>query len=101
MKLVKHIKTQIGLEYTYLSRTDDIGLFKFRLVTRKFRIIPYCGVEAAMCMDGTKILSDTIKPVYIEEIDGIKTEKTIYFNKNGETYVNLFKRHKDIKAKEG
>ena len=81
----KHIKTQNGLDFTYLSRNGEIGTFKFRFVTRKFRIIPFCGVEAAMCLDGTKILSGQIKPVYDEEIDGIKTEKTIYFNRNGET----------------
>lgn len=94
----KPIKILTGDEFTYLSRNEElnIGVFKFRMVTRKFKIIQFCGVETAMCMDGSRILAGKIKPVYDEDIDGVKTEKTIYFNKNGESYVNLFKRHKNI-----
>jgi hypothetical protein len=35
--------------------------------------------------------------LYDEQIDGIKGEKEIYFNINGESYVNLFKKHKEEK----
>ena len=50
-----------------------------------------------MDCNGTKILSDKIKPFYDEEIDEIKITKSHDFNKNGESYVNLFKRHKEEK----
>lgn len=55
------------------------------------------GVEAAVTMDGVKFLSGKKESYYDEEIDGIKGEKEVYFNINGVSYVNLFKRHKEEK----
>ena len=53
------------------------------------------GVYVALEYGQPKLMSDTIKPYYDEEIDGIRINKVNDFNKNGETYVNLFKRHKE------
>lgn len=92
----KHIKITNGLEYTFLENKGEIGIFKFRNATRKFRLVYFCGVKTAINMDGTKILCEQIKPIYDAEIDGYNSEKINVFNKNGETYVNIFKSHQKI-----
>lgn len=55
----------------------------------------YAGVEAAANMDGVQFVSGVRETLWDEEIDGINLKKNVYFNKNGESYVNLFKRHKE------
>ena len=100
MKLENHIKTLTGLEYTFLSMDENnVGSFKLRNAIRKFRITYYNGVEAAANMDGVKFVSGKRESFYDAEIDGIKGEKEVYFNVNGESYVNLFKRHKEEKER--
>jgi hypothetical protein len=37
------------------------------------------------------------EPIYDEEIDGIRPNQKHVFNLSGETYVNLFKKHKEEK----
>lgn len=86
-----------GLDYIYIETQNNIASFKLRNAIKKFRTTFLCGVMTAMDSFGTKIVAKQIKPIYDEEIDGIRTEKKIIFNTNGETYVNLFKRHKEEK----
>jgi len=44
---------------------------------------------------GTQIKSGDPKIIYDEEIDGIRLNQEHIFNLSGETYVSLFKRHKE------
>ena len=44
---------------------------------------------------GTQIKSGDPKIIYDEEIDGIRPNQEHIFNLSGETYVSLFKRHKE------
>lgn len=96
MKLVIHIKITVGFEYKFLGRNENqIGTFQFRNAIKKYRILMYAGVEAAANMDGVQFVSGVRETLWDEEIDGINLKKNVYFNKNGESYVNLFKRHKE------
>lgn len=44
---------------------------------------------------GTQIKSGDPKIIYDEEIDGVRLNQEHIFNLSGETYVSLFKRHKE------
>ncbi|MBO7527650.1 MAG: hypothetical protein J6T74_07150 [Clostridia bacterium] len=49
-------------------------------------------------MTGPQFFSGSPECTYDEEIDG-KLENPIVFNVNGESYVSLFKRHKEEKER--
>lgn len=96
--MVIHTKITIGSEYKFLGMNENnIGSFQFRNAIRKYRILMYAGVEAAANMDGIQFVSGKKESLWDEEIDGISLDRTAYFNKNGESYVNLFKRHQEEK----
>lgn len=98
MKLENHIKTTNGFDYTFLGvNENDIGSFKFRNVIRKYKLLMFAGVQTAVNMNGPLIYSGK-KDLYDEEIDGIMLEKIVLLNKNGESYVNVFKRHQEEKV---
>ena len=44
---------------------------------------------------GTRIKSGEPSVIYDEEIDGIRINQKHIFNLSGETYVNVFKKHKE------
>jgi len=46
---------------------------------------------------GIQIKSGKPEVIYDEEIDGIRPNQQHVFNLNGESYVNLFKKHKEAK----
>lgn len=46
---------------------------------------------------GIQIKSGIQEVIYDEDIDGVRLNQKHIFNLSGETYVNLFKRHKEEK----
>lgn len=65
---------------------------------KKLRKILYCGVYAAFFnFNNNRILAEKIKPIKDAEIDQDLSISKNIINKNGETYVSLFKKHHQCK----
>lgn len=82
-----------GREYTCLKLENDFVQFRFNRIIKRFRRFSFGGVNCVSVGFDDKILAEKIKPIFDEEIDGFTTEKKIKFNKCGETYVEIFKKH--------
>lgn len=91
----KTYKDSAGNNYTLISLHNDIGIFKFNKIEKKYRIIQYCGTEAVIQYGKVLIKSEQIKPHADPEFDlAQKVTKVIKINK-GERYINVFKKHKE------
>lgn len=61
---------------------------------RYFKVIKYCGIDAAIQYGVPFIMSGKIIPVFDPEIDiKIKPKTDIKINTNNEEYINVFKEH--------
>lgn len=93
----KTYKDSIGNSYTLLSLDKDFGTFKFNKIEKRFKITRYCGVDAVVQYGKVLIKAETIKPHIDPEFDLIvKASNTIKLNK-GERYIDVFRKHKEIK----
>lgn len=91
----KTYKSKSGKDFTVIDNCGELVTIQHLQLKRKARKILYCGVQAAIFDFGADmILAEAIKPVEDEEIEfGYVKQYTI--NSDGETYVNIFKRHKE------
>ena len=93
----KTYKSKKGVEYTLVSVDEDKVVLKHLNLTKRSRIVTYCGVKAIPLNFGEDmILAEKIKPVEDVTIEyGYNNRPEVIINNNGESYVNLFKRHKE------
>lgn len=86
-------KDSDGNRYIMLSRNKDIGIFNLNRAIKKFRIIKYCGIEAAISFGKVILKSANIEPKEDAEIDMPKKPAIYKLNMNNERYINVLKSH--------
>ena len=92
---ITNVCTTVSSRRQSSRRLWPCGSVQHIKLIRKARKILYCGVQAAIFDFGADmILAEEIKPIEDEEIEfGYVKQYTI--NSDGETYVDLFRRHKE------
>ena len=92
----KSYKSRTGVEFTIIDIKDDLATIQHLNLKRKARIITWCGVKAITFDFGKDmILAEPIKPIEDETVEYAYNHTEVLINKNGESYVNLFKRHQE------
>ena len=69
---------------------SNLGMFK-----RSSNLLSSMELCHSHVTYGTRIKSGEPSVIYDEEIDGIRINQKHIFNLSGETYVNVFKKHKE------
>lgn len=92
----KSYTSRKGVKFTVIDIKDDLVTIQHINFKRKARIITWCGVNAIIFDFGKDmILAEPIKPIDDETVEYGYNHKEVLINKNGESYVNLFKRHQE------
>lgn len=86
-------KDSQGNKYILLSRERDVGVFNFNKTTKRYRIIKYCGIEAAISFGKVLFKSANITPQDDPEIDKPKQPAVYKLNNNNERYLDVLKSH--------
>lgn len=86
-------KDAAGNNYIMLSRDHDIGVFNFNRCVKRYKIIKYCGVEAAISFGKVLFKSANIIPQEDPEIDKPKQPVVYKLNNNNERYLDVLKSH--------
>lgn len=93
----KTYKSKTGKDFVVVENNGEIITIQHLRLKRKARKTLYCGVQAAVFDFGADmLLAEDIKPVEDETIE-IGYIKQYTINNEKETYVNIFKRHKEEK----
>lgn len=88
-----------GMPFTVTAITDDLLTIQCRLLKKKARRTLYCGVQAAVFNLGDDmILAEKIVPNEDPSVEYGYNQRQVTVNTHGESYVNLFKRHKEENA---
>lgn len=82
-----------GNIYTLMSRDKDYGIFRFNKSPRPYKIIKYCGVEAAIQYGKILFKSAAIVPTEDPEIDTPKQPAVYKINLNNERYIDVYRSH--------
>lgn len=83
--------------YKLLTIENNFGIFKLNLITKRLKIIKYCGIDVALEYGNVLLKSESIKPVFDSSIDIRKrtiNTKIIKLNNNNERYIDVFKCHR-------
>lgn len=85
-----------GMPFVIKAIDGNMLTVQCRCLTRKAKKTLYCGVQAAMLNFGEDmILAEKIVPNEDPTVEYGYIKRDVKINTRGETYVNLFKRHKE------
>lgn len=88
--------SQKGMPFTVTEMNGDKITLQCRLLKKKAIKTLYCGVYAAFFSFGEdRILAEKIVPNEDPSVEYGYNKRNVTMNTHGETYVNIFKRHKE------